>query len=421
MNKFITILTFLLCAAFAHADYMGKFEDNGRIKLPSHETFIFKNELVTNTDLDLKLTPYAFKSYIDGKFPLPALTRGLGLTGNNYNGVSVQAWGVDLPWLTEQIQTLTPKPRYALFHIDTSPTIAWNGSVKYDFFTTDAEVKLLTQSNAFSLWCSSVFDDRQNGYLNHTKRVVAMRIFFCCADILNVNPRMWIEFLPSKFSSIAEQAIWMSENPYPEINGIVFEIDTEGFLYDGTPIKNVLNFASAQNYLTYMRLDLGGLELSRYDNPKFRAAVPVFSFSKFEAQSLSCVSTASDSLANAAVLTGSWGVIIADNKTFTVESGEPSYCGYKSAWWQWTATKNGNVKFDFGARKYGRDGRVAVYRKTNPSGALAFANLTLCKYIDDPECLEFSAVENTTYYIAYGEYSPSSSGGKLKCNWNYTE
>ena len=72
--------------------------------------------------------------------------------------------------------------------------------------------------------------------------------------------------------------------------------------------------------------------------------------------------TGNNAFANATTLTGSRGVVTANNLQFTRETGEPSHAGIRgnrSAWWQWSAPSDGTVRFETTGSAF--DTLLAVY------------------------------------------------------------
>ena len=72
--------------------------------------------------------------------------------------------------------------------------------------------------------------------------------------------------------------------------------------------------------------------------------------------------TGNNQFANAIALTGSRGVVTANNLRFTRETGEPSHGGIRgnrSAWWQWSAPGDGIVRFETTGSAF--DTLLAVY------------------------------------------------------------
>jgi hypothetical protein len=72
--------------------------------------------------------------------------------------------------------------------------------------------------------------------------------------------------------------------------------------------------------------------------------------------------TGNNQFANAIALTGSRGVVTANNLRFTRETGEPSHGGIRgnrSAWWQWSAPSDGIVRFETTGSAF--DTLLAVY------------------------------------------------------------
>jgi uncharacterized delta-60 repeat protein len=160
---------------------------------------------------------------------------------------------------------------------------------------------------------------------------------------------------------------------------------------------------------------------------------------------------ANDNFANAAELTGNWGSISTNNTFATHEPGEPSRAGYSpnaSLWYQWTATRDGEVTLDtIGS---GVDTLLAVYTGAslgslnqiavnddlfpvnstlplldssdpayNYSWDIVSGGATLFAYLQPyygPSGLRFNAKAGVTYYFAV---DTKSVGGAISLNWAY--
>lgn len=125
-----------------------------------------------------------------------------------------------------------------------------------------------------------------------------------------------------------------------------------------------------------------------------------------------------DDFADRNVLIGPSGTVSGSNVEATIESGEPfelrSTVWIRSVWWTWTAPTSGTYAFDTVGS--GFDTVLGVYTGN------ALATLDVVGEVDDAPGLnlrsrvEFEAVSGTTYQVAVGSWSTTSSGA-IVLNW----
>ncbi|MCP5560349.1 MAG: immunoglobulin domain-containing protein [Verrucomicrobiaceae bacterium] len=123
---------------------------------------------------------------------------------------------------------------------------------------------------------------------------------------------------------------------------------------------------------------------------------------------------ANDDFADSMILTGTGNSLLADNRGFTREGGEPAHAGVssgRSAWWKWTCPKSGRYAIDLVGSKF--DTVLAVYR---PSATVAgFGGLISEAYNDDfrsdlTSRVVFTAIQGTSYYTAVSAYGGGLGG-----------
>ena len=112
--------------------------------------------------------------------------------------------------------------------------------------------------------------------------------------------------------------------------------------------------------------------------------------------------TGNNQFANATTLTGPQGAVTGNNLRFTRETGEPSHAGVRggrSAWWQWTAPNDGNVRFETTGTAF--DTLLAVYTGESVNSLkLVMENDDIVSGDVWQSRLEFMAKKGTLYRIA---------------------
>lgn len=127
-------------------------------------------------------------------------------------------------------------------------------------------------------------------------------------------------------------------------------------------------------------------------------------------------SLTNDDFADATVISGSSSSVTGTNSGATKESGEPNHAGQvggKSAWYRWQASQTGNVTISTAASNF--DTLLGVY-----TGSSVNSLTTIASNDDDSpghtSRLTFSAVANTTYYIAVDGFDNTT--GNIVLNWS---
>lgn len=203
----------------------------------------------------------ATKSVVNGQF-VTVNASIVSLT--NYLNEQVES-------LLAELETLSKNMPYYRVTVDTSPVIAYSSGVKIDFFTTDAELKVM-DGDTLVYWFSTLGALRSNDYLNHNARDENAKAWFQCADIPNIDPRKWIRFDPTKYNSIYEQARQLSGRTTPEINGIIIQPNIGGKLKGGTDVSSIWNNQNANLKPVVLRFNSTNWEESKYGGVKWRAA-----------------------------------------------------------------------------------------------------------------------------------------------------
>ncbi len=173
--------------------------------------------------------------------------------------------------INSELETLSKNMPFYCVTVDTSPVISYSNGGKIDFFTTDAELKVM-EGDTLVYWFSTLGALRSTEYLNHSARDENAKVWFQCADIPSKDAREWILFDPAAYNSIFEQARRLSGRTTPEINGIVIQPNIGGKLKGGREVSSIWNNQNANLKPVVLRFNGTNWEESKYGGVKWRAA-----------------------------------------------------------------------------------------------------------------------------------------------------
>lgn len=173
--------------------------------------------------------------------------------------------------INAELETLSKNMPYYRVTVDTSPVVAYSNGAKIDFFTTDAELKVM-EGNTLVYWFSTLGALRSYEYLNHNARDENAKVWFQCADIPSKDARDWILFDPKTYNSVYEQARRLSGRPTPEINGIIIQPNIGGKLKGGRDVSSIWNNQNGNLKPVILRFNGTNWEESKYGGVKWRVA-----------------------------------------------------------------------------------------------------------------------------------------------------